>query len=449
MCDQSQEEAEAVRCLLSWSSSCYSSLLAGPPPQNNAAGGSAPLSRWENVRPGAEYDLTESGRVKRLKRRPSNQLLARGAVSLPNLRTQKSPYPKSYMSGHLDENFSYVYPGGLSSRATSSQSEYNRDTQVNYLKDPLLHQQAAGSRSYSTHTLTLNTCAPSIFAQRQAAQMDTRIRREISTLVAMQLRPEVLAEQIVMENRLRNLELSAFPVLGAKSDSRLTVAERGNGAHWTQIKSESAPSMAVHRASWQTQQFHNKKSLRSRKTKKSKSKSTTFEWCPMAIQECSSSSNSTDFRLSSYKDSGFPKTGGAMSHHKNSVTIVGGSNTSASVESNRNGLSGLLGVGSLSLKKTMNASESTKIGENEEKFSSQSNLEKSVSDKRTLSYFGQEKFAVANSVPERNLNEQTVPYRVRVPVVDPSLSLTNGHCRGLRTKRFNSQLETLHHSGAV
>ena len=446
MCDQSQEEAEAVRCLLSWSSSCYSSLLDGPPPQNNAAGGSAPLSRWENVRPGAEYDLTESGRVKRRKRRPSNQLLARGAVSLPNLRTQKSPYPKSYMSGHLDENFSYVYPGGLSSRATSSQSEYNRDTQVNYLKDPLLYQQAAGSRSYSTHTLTLNTCAPSIFAQRQAAQMDTKIRREISTLVAMQLRPEVLAEQIVMENRLRNLELSTFPVLGAKSDSRLTVAERGNGAHWTQIKSESAPSVAVHGAPWQTQQFHNKKSLRSRRTTKSKSKSTTFKWCPMAIQECSSSS--TEFRLSSYKDSGFSKTGGAMSHHKNSVTNVGGSNTSASVESNRNGLSGLLGVGSLSLKKTVNASESTKIGENEEKLSSQSNLEKSVSDRRTVSYFGQERFAVENSAPESNLNEQTVPYRMRVPVVVPSLSLTNG--QGLRTgKRFNSRLETFHHSGAV
>ena len=428
--DQSEEEAEAVRCLLSHSGSCYLSLLDGPP-QNNTA--TVPtISGWENVRPCAEYDLTDrrlNSIQRKRKRRPSNQLAGRRAVSLPNIRPPQKRYSDSYMSGHLDENFSYVYTGGLSERADSAEPEQHQ--KVYHMVDPLF-QHPAGGHSYSTRTLTFDT-GP-IFPGRLAAQIDMRMRREISKLVAMQLKPEILAEQIIIENRLRNLELNAFPVLGAKSESRLQM-ERGNSVNEVlTTKSDSAPPVAVRHWASLAQQSRRKK--KQRKTKPPKP--STFEWCPMGIQECSS----TDFRLNA-QESLKRET---LKHlvTVNSPPIVSPNST----RSDGIGLSSCLGVGALSKKQMTHVKSPKSIYEPMHPTCTQGK-EKTVVNKRTLGYFGQEKFAVENNVSGpvsgRHDEGSPGPYRVRVPVIVPTLKQEQTG----RTKRLNNGLTTLNQSSTV
>ena len=359
-------------------------------------------SRWENVRPCAVYDLsnlhhlnTNSPR-RRIKRHSGNQFtLARGAVSLPNLRTKLAPsckeFTESYMSGYLDENFSYVHPGGLSEKSGAIEEHklYKESPTHHYSTEPL-HKQA--SQSISTHTLTLN----SVFAGRlhAAQQMDPRTRNEISKIVAMQLRPDVLVEQLFVENRLRNLDLNAFPLLGVGNSSGGGVINSLETARGKSL-SISAPPMinSVSHVHTQKQQSHTQR----KKEKRQKKQQESLDWCPIGIQE--------------------PRYIADASPQHNTVSASVHNHHTRFGSLRGNGLKGLSGGGATAPKQ----SATTQPHERSKK-------------QRSVTYFGQEEFAVENSIPKSEHDKYGIP--VVVPVLDQEPVM--------RTKQFNNKLTTLH-----
>ena len=384
-------EAEALDCLLSCSSSPYDSLFAGPPLNK------ATLSGWENVRPCAEYDLITLNRKRR--KRHSSNLLTRRVVSLPNLRT-KVQQKESYMSGHLDENFSYVYTRGLSDKARAE--ELRKEPPVYHFLDPMQQQK---SRSLSTHTLTLDP----VFETRHLAQMDPRTRSDVSRIIAMQLKPEILAEQLIIENRLRTLDLNAYPVLGSDGVK--------SGKDKIPTKSISAPSLINGASQSQQQPSHRKK----RRRKLRPRPPGPLEWCSLAIQEPKHPAGV------SFNDS--HREGTSTQHH---LTLTAHGATAAS----SNGLSGLLGIGSLgtAAPKHTTHEQPTKINER----SSKNEPKGSWTDNGIVAYFGQQRFALENSLPVSQRDQQG-PYSI--PVVVPTLE----QGQETRTKRFSGRLTTLHH----
>lgn len=146
---------------------------------------------WKMTRPSAAYDLTKTG-SKRKKAVPT----------LPVADTlTDNDINYTYMSGELDENYKYVYKGGLSNRADqksgiasaaerSIQTQPQRHVQTVTLEPSQLNDASA-------HVQALASC-----------------RAELSRILSLQVKPELLVEQLIIENRLRAMSLSAFPVLG-------------------------------------------------------------------------------------------------------------------------------------------------------------------------------------------------------------------------------------------
>lgn len=381
-------EEEALDCLISCSSSCYRSLLSGPRLLNKLT-----PSRWENVRPSAVYDLTNihllntNSPRRRIKRHSSNQYaLARGAVSLPSLRTKVAPshkeFSESYMSGYLDENFTYVYPGGLSKKSGATEEhKLHKESPTHHCNTEPMQKQR--SQSISTHTLTLD----SVFAGRlHAAQMDSRTRNEISKIVAMQLRSDVLAEQLFVENRLRNLDLNTFPLLGMGNSGGCGVnsleSARGKSL------SISAPPLinSVSHIQAQRQQSHKKREKRRRKQQESKA---PLDWCPISIPE-------PQYIGDIPFDSPQHRTAGASmhNHHVRFGSLRG---------SGSKGLS-LSGVGSGTAPKQSASIQTQKGTERSKK-------------RRSVTYFGQEEFALESSIPKSaEHSEHSIP--VVVPMLD-------------------------------
>ena len=407
--DDTSEE-EVLGCLIRCSDSCYRTLLAGPRLVNKLT-----PSRWENVRPSALYDLTNlhtanSQQRRRTKRNSSNQYpLARGAVSLPNLRTTKvapshKEFSETYMSGYLDDNFSYVHPGGLSERSgTIDEHKLHKESPTHhYNAEPLKQRQT--SQSVSTHTLTLD----SVFASRlYAAQMDSRTRSEISKIVAMQLRSDVLAEQLFVESRLRNLDLNGFPLLGMGNSGSLESA-RGKSLSISArpiINSSSHNNIQAQKQ----QQSHKKREKRQRKQQESKFPP-PLDWCPISIQE------TADVPFSSPQHQRAAIEGSMHNHHHNVMRF-------GSLRGNGlMGLSSGAGSGSIPLKQSASI-EPQKVGERRKKRRS------------VRSYFGQEEFALENSIPKSEMDHGRHGIPVVVPVLDQG-PVT-------RTKQVN-KLTTLH-----
>ena len=318
------------------------------------------------------------------------------------------------MSGSLDENFSYVYAGGLSDRSSSEDDKHQKDSPVHRLLDPLQNQE-----SQSLSTLTLD---PAIFVHRHAAaiQMNPRTRDEISRIVAMQLKPEVIAEQLVLENRLRNLELNAFPQLGMRSDQ----ASGLNKEREYKINIHTSPLRV--RGVSQLSLSHRKK-----KRRKPTNKSTAaFEWCPLAIQECSSTdlpTNNDPFN-----------TSGKLKH---SLSITSPTHHLIPTSSKASGseVSGPVAIGLRSPATKKSIAKTSKIdGSTEQK-------EKTVS-KKTLVYYGRDQYTIGGGVPSRSEDKDQVPYRI--PVVVPTLKQektwrTNVAKRVESTTQ--SRLAALHH----
>lgn len=157
---------------------------------------------WKMTRPSAAYDLTKTG-SRRKKAVPALAVADKLTNNVMNC---------TYMSGELDENYKYVYKGGLSSRAdqkSGSASAAERSIQM----QPQRHVQTVTLEpsqlsDTSTHMQALAGC-----------------RAELSRILSLQVKPELLVEHLIIENRLRTMSLSAFPVLGG-NDSQCRRNER-------------------------------------------------------------------------------------------------------------------------------------------------------------------------------------------------------------------------------
>lgn len=181
------EEAPALKILFSCSGAPYGYLrrgLVADLPEEIVCG-------WKPVRPCAQYDCTRTGRRRR------------GAAAPSPLLQQAVPHNSDfpYMSGQLDENFSYVYKGGLSRRGTGEQPP------------PPGHAFPRSPVHPACHTQTIVLDPPIPY---RSSQMEPTARTELAKIVALQLKPELLVEQIIIENRLRTMSLNAFPMLEVK-----------------------------------------------------------------------------------------------------------------------------------------------------------------------------------------------------------------------------------------
>ena len=157
--------------------------------------------RWKPVRPFAEYDLTKARKKKKRPFPPAISIVA-SSTSLVTETSNSKQY--SYMSGELDENFSYVYNGGLSARAGGENCEV-----------PCYgNASAALAQKYCSRMVVLEpSMLPTHSSHQVQAQTLAKNRAELAKILAIQLKPELLVEQLIIENRLRTMSLSAFSVL--------------------------------------------------------------------------------------------------------------------------------------------------------------------------------------------------------------------------------------------
>lgn len=161
---------------------------------------------WKLVRPSAEYDLTRTRRKKKT--------FPVGAVTPEEGPTGAQC---SYMSGELDENFSYVYKGGLSPRASK---EYTLTSSTEDSIDQRSRSSAAMAQCHrQTVVLEPHMLSPHYSGQAQMEAL-AKNRAELAKILALQLKPELLVEQLIIENRLRTMSLAAFPVLESIGTSK-------------------------------------------------------------------------------------------------------------------------------------------------------------------------------------------------------------------------------------
>ena len=188
-------EAESINNLLKedtklWKSSFCSEAVSD--------GVNEMCSGWKRIRPSAEYDLTKTR--PRGKRRPA------ATQTVTSTDDDKVPVKYPYMSGELDENFSYSYKGGLSSRANvNSVAFYSEhpDAEADVCRvQPRFHQQ------------TIRLEPPTPPRSRSRAQLGVCRAELVRILAPLQSRPDLLMEQLALQNRLQTLSLAAFPVLG-------------------------------------------------------------------------------------------------------------------------------------------------------------------------------------------------------------------------------------------
>lgn len=150
---------------------------------------------WKATRPSATYELTKtrssSKRRKVVPAPPATNTLPQGSND-----AKECPY----MSGELDKNYTYVYKGGLSDRGETRR-------RASAAADTALPMQPQLQKHVQTVTLEPNNASPHM-------QELARCRAELSRIMSLQVKPELLVEQLIIENRLRAMSLSAFPVLG-------------------------------------------------------------------------------------------------------------------------------------------------------------------------------------------------------------------------------------------
>lgn len=253
-------EFKALKELQNQSSSPYNTLLA-------SSGGSG-LTGWKKVRPCAEYNLTSplSGPSKKLHREYKIH------------RTKLPPPPaSSYMSGDLDENYSYSYNEGLSKRC-------QREISSHSTHPPPFTNSQWNPKTFTTVYLDPIASQPSNFQL-----MEAQLQSNLSKIVAMQMKPELLLEQIIIENRLRSMGCLHAPSLhnihslnlegvgfNPKSIHHL---DRGLAGAWQKsvnkaVQSKSAPSLITPLQQQQQQQAAKAK-------KKRQKPQFTLEWCSL------------------------------------------------------------------------------------------------------------------------------------------------------------------------
>ena len=211
---------------------------------------------WSPTRPSAVYDLTKP------KRR--NVVPAPAALSVVS-KDNKTAVEYPYMSGELDENYTYVYKGGLSDRAEGSTSE-NKHTQYPFQYQPQLQKHV--------QTVTLE---PSFIDDASAHAASCRA--ELSRILSLQLKPELLVEQLIIENRLRAMSLAAFPVLEG-SESQLSRSDR--------TYSHSTPALPNTHVNYQTPRHRRHRGRERTPQPKQEVKPPHMQWCDSLSSQRSS-----------------------------------------------------------------------------------------------------------------------------------------------------------------
>ena len=210
---------------------------------------------WKPVRPFAEYDLTKA----RKKKKPLPPAVMASSTSVV---TEETPNPRqySYMSGELDENFAYVYNGGLSARAGAE-----------YCEAPCHGNtfSAALAQKYCARTIVLEpSMLPTHSSHQVQAERLAKNRAELAKILAIQLKPELLVEQLIIENRLRTMSLSAFPVL----------EDLGVGKKSVTTHSRSTPALG----GFPNTHVHYRPKKHSRKMNHCASPKRCMQWCSLS-----------------------------------------------------------------------------------------------------------------------------------------------------------------------
>ena len=230
-----EREKSSLRALLASSAAPYSSLYEGL-----VANTGAEMScGWKSIRPCAEYNCS----VTRRKHHSGPR------VSRPQAHNLDHTACWSYMSGQLDPDYSYRHAGGLSDKVRGDRESFQ----------PHMTQPPA---AYHKQVVSLDPAMPYLY--RSSLQRDVA-RRDLSAILAMQLKPELLVEQLIIENRLRTMSLSAFqPLEGIGVDGKIKLQSK------IATKSHSSTSLIPH------PQQHRKHKRRRVKPKG------PLEWCKLA-----------------------------------------------------------------------------------------------------------------------------------------------------------------------
>lgn len=208
------------------------------------------LFGWKQVRPGAAYIISQNARRKK-------HVYEYGAVTPTERKLQPvtipdcpvvDNYPSShypYMSGYIDDDYCYVYKEGLSSK-----SKYEGSP-----PPPSMYKRF--------HTQKLEPAIP-------YRHPDPNTQLDIAKIVAMQLKPELLVEQLLIENRLRMMSLSAFPTLNLEG-----VGVASDKDERLSNKTGSAPSLRVATQQHPRTQTQHKERRRKRRVQ------VPLEWCSL------------------------------------------------------------------------------------------------------------------------------------------------------------------------
>ena len=149
---------------------------------------------WKLANGRPEYVCTSKARRKKFPNStPSRYNLCKSSITLDTATAENGN-----MGGKLTENLDYEYVGGLSNRVRGSESP----------AIPLEHP------SVQYRTFTLNP----VLENRSDSMTETS-RVDLSRLVQMQLRPDITYEQMIIEQRLRamNLAMNSQPSLSITS----------------------------------------------------------------------------------------------------------------------------------------------------------------------------------------------------------------------------------------
>ncbi len=226
------KEAQAMKQLLALSEQPYKRVLVGMEWLD--------VSGWRKVRPRALYDLTATppGHSRR-------RILARGGgIGICSNRTRSYLNPvtsrhidtSSYMSGSLDENFNYTYrvPANLSNSSNGSLG-------------PLPPTPPSTAQQQQHRSLLSTMYLDPATAYHTTAHMDIDSRLVLARIVAMQLKPELFVEQLLIESRLRSMNIENLQQLnleGVGVDPK-SIHQLDKGAWLRAVKSKSTSTLGT------------------------------------------------------------------------------------------------------------------------------------------------------------------------------------------------------------
>lgn len=171
---QHQERERRVENRLFTLSQSYSSL-----PHTVTDGSSEVATRWRLIFPSPTYLLAAGS-----KREKKNK-----TTSKTQLHNTSHGYT-STMGGQLNDNFDYIYEGGLSTRVSGSMTSLSQTDHTHHYP----------------HRVTLR---PVIL--NRSENILNRTKQELARLVELQLKPDIVYDGMVIEQNLRSVDLDRLP----------------------------------------------------------------------------------------------------------------------------------------------------------------------------------------------------------------------------------------------